>query len=89
MDACQLLLARPWLFDNHVVYDGHANTYLLKYNGKSLTLAPLPPSEPHKAKSGKGSEKIPQTSETWEECATRKNKARIALLMVNQTQVRK
>ena len=42
MDACHLLLRRPWLFDNHVIYDGHANTYSLKHNGCSLTLTPYP-----------------------------------------------
>ena len=24
MDACHLLLGRPWLFENHVIYEGHA-----------------------------------------------------------------
>ena len=33
MNACHLLLGRPWLFDNHVIYDGYANTYSLKHNG--------------------------------------------------------
>jgi len=40
MDACQILLGRPWLFDNHVIYDGHANTYALKFKGCNLTLTP-------------------------------------------------
>jgi len=31
MDACHLLLGRPWLFDNHVTHDGHANTYAFKH----------------------------------------------------------
>jgi len=82
MDECHLLLGRHWLFDNQVVYDGHANTYTLKHNGKSLILAPLPSLKPHKAKPGKGSEKRPHKSETREECATGKSKPRIALLMV-------
>ena len=83
MDAYHLLLGRPWLYDNHVIYNGYANTYSLKHNEKNITLAPLPPPEPHKAKSGKESEKIPRKSETREECATSKSKRRITLLMVN------
>ena len=42
IDACHLPFSRPWLFDNHVIYDGHANTYSLKHNGYSLTLTPIP-----------------------------------------------
>ena len=80
--ACHLLLGRPELFDNHVICDGHATTYTLKHNGKSLIFAPLPPPEPHKAKSRKGSEKSSHKSETQEKCATSKSKARIASLMV-------
>jgi len=59
MDACHLLLGMPWLFDNHVIYGRHANTYTFKHNGKGLTLDPLPPPDPHKVKLGKESEKIP------------------------------
>lgn len=33
MDACHLLLGRPWHFDRHVVHDGHANTYSLTKDG--------------------------------------------------------
>jgi len=57
-----------------VVYDGHANTYTLKHNGKILTLASLPPPKYHKAKPKKGSKKSPHKSETREECATSKSK---------------
>jgi len=31
------------LYDNHMIYGGHANTYSLKYNRHIITLAPLPP----------------------------------------------
>jgi len=82
MDAYHLLLGRPLLYDNHGIYDEYANTDSFKYNGKSHALAHLPPSEPHQAKSGKGSKKIPNKSETREECATSKSKPQIALLMV-------
>ena len=40
MDAYHILLGRPWLFDNHVMHDGHANTYALKFKGRNLTLTP-------------------------------------------------
>ena len=43
MDACHILLSRPWLFENHVIHNGHANTYAFKFKGCSLTLAYLPP----------------------------------------------
>jgi len=29
MDACHVLLGRPWLFDNTVIHDMHVNTYAL------------------------------------------------------------
>ena len=46
MYACHLLLGRPWLFNSHVIYDGHANTYSLKHNECSLTLTLLPSPNP-------------------------------------------
>jgi len=72
----------PWLFDNHVIYDGHANTYELKYKDCSLTLTPLPPHKPLKFKSGKESEKTLYMSETWVKWAISKSKHLFALLMV-------
>jgi len=64
MDTCHILLCRPWLFDNHVMHNGHANTYALKFKELSLTLAALPPPKPLKIKQEKGSEKSPYMSET-------------------------
>jgi len=49
MDACHILLGRPWLFDRGVTHDGYLNTYSLK-DGKKITLAPLSPSQIHKHK---------------------------------------
>jgi len=40
IDAYHILLSRPWLFNNHVMHDGHANTYALKFKGRNLTLTP-------------------------------------------------
>jgi hypothetical protein len=56
MDACHILLGRPWLFDRKVMHDGHLNTYTFSKDGKKITLAPLSPSQLHKSK--------PQTAQT-------------------------
>ena len=56
MDTCHVLFCRPWLFDNHVIYDGHSNIYAFKYEGCNLTLVTLPPPKPFKFKLRKGSE---------------------------------
>jgi hypothetical protein len=41
MQACSLLLGRPWEFDTYVVHHGRSNKYTLVYNGKKITLLPL------------------------------------------------
>lgn len=38
MDACHLLLGRPWLFDHRVKHDGYLNTYSFRYNEQTFTL---------------------------------------------------
>lgn len=43
MDACHLLLGRPWIFDHRVQHDGYLNTYRLRYNNRSFTLQPSLP----------------------------------------------
>ncbi|KAJ0800640.1 putative nucleotidyltransferase, Ribonuclease H [Helianthus annuus] len=43
MDACHLLLGRPWLYDRRVTHDGFRNTYSFKKDGLNITLAPLNP----------------------------------------------
>ena len=74
MYACYLLLGRSWLFDNHVIHDGHTNTYAFKHKGRNLTLTPLPPPKPLKRKLGKGSKKSLFMSETqWIELLVREN----------------
>ena len=50
MDACHILLGRPWLFDRKVTYDGYLNTYTFSKDGKNITLAPLIPSQTQKRK---------------------------------------
>ena len=41
MDACHVLLGRPWLFDRSVQHDGRLNTYTLHKDRKKITLTPL------------------------------------------------
>jgi len=53
MDACHILLGRPWLFDRKVLHDGCLNTYSFSKDGKKITLAPLSPSQLHKIKPSK------------------------------------
>ena len=84
MDACHLLRGRPWLFDNHLIHDGHANTYVFKYIGGNLTLTSLPPPELLKSKPGKGSQKSLFISETRVERAISKSKPSFALFMVSE-----
>ncbi|GER55636.1 retrotransposon protein [Striga asiatica] len=43
MDACYLLLGRPWQFDRAVAFDGHLNTYSFMFEGVRLVLHPSPP----------------------------------------------
>jgi hypothetical protein len=45
MQACSLLLGRPWEFDTDVVHHGRSNKYTLMYKGKKITLLPLTPNE--------------------------------------------
>ncbi|XP_071739555.1 uncharacterized protein [Rutidosis leptorrhynchoides] len=41
MDACHLLLGRPWQFDRKTTHDGYKNTYSFLKDGTQITLAPL------------------------------------------------
>jgi hypothetical protein len=38
MDACHLLLGRPWQFDRYVIHNGHKNTYSFLHKGIKITL---------------------------------------------------
>ncbi|KAE8681373.1 putative CCCH-type zinc finger family protein [Hibiscus syriacus] len=40
MDACHILLGRPWQYDRSVIHDGRKNTYSLSIKGKKVVLAP-------------------------------------------------
>ena len=43
MQACSLLLGRPWQFDKESVHNGKTNQYTLVHNGKKIGLAPMTP----------------------------------------------
>nr|XP_016469595.1 PREDICTED: uncharacterized protein LOC107791946 [Nicotiana tabacum] len=66
MQACHILLGRPWQYDRSAFYDGRKNRYFLKHNGKKYILAPLTPSQVYEdqkkmkesmGKHGKGSKR--------------------------------
>ena len=41
MDACHLLLERPWQYDRKVSYDGRQNTYTFWKDRQKITLASM------------------------------------------------
>ena len=45
MQACSLLLGRPWQYDNNVVHHGRQNRYTFMFKGKTIALLPLTPAE--------------------------------------------
>ena len=45
MQACSLLLGRPWEFDNDAVHHGKSNKYTFMHKGTKITLLPLTPAE--------------------------------------------
>src|SRR4051812_49610386 len=45
MQACSLLLGRPWQFDRESVHNGKTNHYSLMHNGKKIGLKPMTPEQ--------------------------------------------
>ncbi|KAK1425688.1 hypothetical protein QVD17_21043 [Tagetes erecta] len=45
MDACHLLLGRPWEFDRSIEHNGRSNTYSFMFGGVKITLVPSKPKE--------------------------------------------
>jgi hypothetical protein len=45
MQACSLLLGRPWQFDRESVYNGKTNQYSLTHAGKKIGLKPMTPKQ--------------------------------------------
>jgi len=50
MDACHILLGRPWLFDRSVTHDGQMNTYSFHKDQMRITLTPRKPTHSPKPK---------------------------------------
>ncbi|XP_048618458.1 uncharacterized protein LOC125589874 [Brassica napus] len=42
MDACHLLLGRPWEFDHRIIHDGFLNTYSFTFENRKFILKPSP-----------------------------------------------
>jgi len=53
MDACHVLLGRPWRYGRRVTHDGYFNTYSFVKDGKKITLTPLAPHQMPKTKPSK------------------------------------
>ncbi|GJZ54739.1 putative nucleotidyltransferase, ribonuclease H [Tanacetum coccineum] len=45
VDACHLLLGRPWEYDHDVTHNGRTNTYSFLFGGVKITLMPNNPKE--------------------------------------------
>ncbi|XP_076901793.1 uncharacterized protein LOC143556338 [Bidens hawaiensis] len=43
MDACHLLLGRPWEYDQNIEHDGRSNSYSFMFGGVKITLVPSKP----------------------------------------------
>jgi hypothetical protein len=41
MDACSLLLGRPWEFDTDAIHHGRSNKYTFMHKGKKIVLLPM------------------------------------------------
>ena len=41
MNSFHILLGRPWQFEMNVLFDGHANTYVVRHEGARHKLIPL------------------------------------------------
>lgn len=46
MDACRLLLGRPWEFDRKIIHDSFLNTYSFTIRTRKFVLKPSPAQEP-------------------------------------------
>jgi len=45
IEACHVLLGRPWKFDNKTIHDGHTNEITFTHKHKKFVLHPLTPSQ--------------------------------------------
>ena len=51
MDACHLLLGRPWQYDVDARLDGKQNIYSITKDGETYTMRPLPNDGSHRVTS--------------------------------------
>jgi hypothetical protein len=49
MEACSLLLGRPWQYDTDSLHHGRTNHYSLMFKGKKIILHPMSPEQIVKA----------------------------------------
>ncbi|XP_071694869.1 uncharacterized protein [Rutidosis leptorrhynchoides] len=47
MDACHILLGRPWQYDRKTLHDGFRNTYSFRKDGVPITLVPFDARQTH------------------------------------------
>jgi hypothetical protein len=45
MQACSILLGRPWQYDKQCLHDGRTNKYTLIHKGKKIVLHPMSPEQ--------------------------------------------
>ncbi|XP_074297633.1 uncharacterized protein LOC141628378 [Silene latifolia] len=55
MNACHILLGRPWQFDRKVEHDGRSNVYSVTKGNVTYNLKPLSPNKVKESKLKKGS----------------------------------
>jgi hypothetical protein len=72
MEACSLLLGRPWQYDTDSLHHGHSNHYSLMSKGHKMIIHPMTPEQIVKddlaraAKTAKEQEPLPSTSDKSE-----------------------
>jgi hypothetical protein len=66
MEACSLLLGRPWEYDRNAAHQGRTNTYTFTHKGQDITLLPLSPAAIRKHFNGlaKNNKKEPSDTES-------------------------
>ncbi|XP_074314004.1 uncharacterized protein LOC141649209 [Silene latifolia] len=86
MDACHILLGRPWLFYRDVLYHGRRNEYKLRDKGKRIMFKPMAPSASRlmSTKQGKKPNLTMFASEREVENALVEGE-RVYLMVVNET----
>jgi hypothetical protein len=45
MQACSMLLGKPWQYDKRFLHDGRNNQYTLTHKGNKIVLHPMSPEQ--------------------------------------------